>query len=212
MADLRLFIIADDPLARAGLSAMLEDQGDWDVVGQSSAGESVGSEIERLLPDVIVWDLGWEPEEQLAILSEILADGDQGDPAIVTLLSDEEQVGVLWSAGVRVMLSRDLSADSLFAAIKAAANNLAVLDPVLLNSFAPAAIVDEPDLAEDLTGREIEVLALVAEGLSNKAIAQRLSISEHTVKFHLNAVMGKLGVQSRTAAVVRATRLGLIAL
>ncbi len=212
MADLRLFIIADDPLARAGLSALLGDQGDWEVVGQSSAGESLAAEVDRLRPDVIVWDLGWEPEEQLAILSEILADGDQSDPAIVTLLSDEEQVGVLWSAGVRVMLSRDLSTDSLFAAIKAAANNLAVLDPVLLNSFAPAAIVDEPDLAEDLTGREIEVLALVAEGLSNKAIAQRLSISEHTVKFHLNAVMGKLGVQSRTAAVVRATRLGLIAL
>ncbi len=128
------------------------------------------------------------------------------------MLSDEEQVGVLWSAGVRGLLSRDLSTDSLFAAINAAANNLAVLDPVLLDVFVPAAIVDEPELAEDLTGREIEVLSLVAEGLSNKGIAQRLAISEHTVKFHLNAVMGKLGVHSRTAAVVRATRLGLIAL
>jgi DNA-binding NarL/FixJ family response regulator len=212
MADLRLFIIADDPLARAGLSAMLEDLGDWDVVGQSGVGESLAVEIDRLLPDVIVWDLGWEPEEQLAILSEYLADGGEGGPAIVTLLSDEEQVGVLWSAGVRGLLSRDLSADSLFAAINAAANNLAVLDPVLLDVFVPAAIVDEPELAEDLTGREIEVLSLVAEGLSNKGIAQRLAISDHTVKFHLNAVMGKLGVQSRTAAVVRATRLGLIAL
>jgi DNA-binding NarL/FixJ family response regulator len=212
MADLRLFIIADDPLARAGLSAMLGDLGDWDVVGQSTVGESLASEIDRLLPDVIVWDLGWEPEEQLPVLSEFLADGGEGGPAIVTLLSDEELVGVLWSAGVRGLLSRDLSADSLFAAINAAANNLAVLDPVLLDAFAPAAIVDEPELAEDLTRREIEVLSLVAEGLSNKGIAQRLTISEHTVKFHLNAVMGKLGVQSRTAAVVRATRLGLIAL
>jgi DNA-binding NarL/FixJ family response regulator len=165
-----------------------------------------------LLPDIIVWDLGWEPEEQLANLSEILTDDSEGGPAIVALLPDQEQVGFLWSAGVRVLLSRDLSTDSLIAAIKAAANNLAVIDPFLLDAFAPAAIVEKPDLAEDLTGREIEVLILVAEGLSNKGIAQRLAISEHTVKFHLNAVMGKLGVQSRTAAVVRATRLGLIAL
>ena len=62
MADLRLFIIADDPLARAGLSALLGDQGDWEVVGQSSAGESLAAEIDRLRPDVIVWDLGWEPK------------------------------------------------------------------------------------------------------------------------------------------------------
>jgi DNA-binding NarL/FixJ family response regulator len=212
MADLRLFIVADDPLARAGLSALLQDQEEWDIVGQSSDWESLGSEIDRLLPDIIVWDLGWEPEEQLANLSEILTDDSEGGPAIVALLPDQEQVGFLWSAGVRVLLSRDLSTDSLIAAIKAAANNLAVIDPFLLNAFAPAAIVEEPDLAEDLTGREIEVLILVAEGLSNKGIAQRLAISEHTVKFHLNAVMGKLGVQSRTAAVVRATRLGLIAL
>jgi DNA-binding NarL/FixJ family response regulator len=67
-------------------------------------------------------------------------------------------------------------------------------------------------MAEELTPRELEVLQQLAEGLANKAIAQRLGISEHTVKFHVNAIMGKLGVQSRTAAVVRATRLGLVVL
>jgi DNA-binding NarL/FixJ family response regulator len=78
--------------------------------------------------------------------------------------------------------------------------------------LAPATPLPEPLLVEELTPRELEVLRLLAEGLSNKAIAQQLDISDHTVKFHVNAIMSKLGAQSRTAAVVQATRLGLIVL
>jgi DNA-binding NarL/FixJ family response regulator len=81
-----------------------------------------------------------------------------------------------------------------------------------METLVPEGSILDRRLIEDLTPREIEVLALVAEGLSNKAIASELTISTHTVKFHLNAIMSKLDVQSRTAAVVRATRLGLIAL
>ena len=87
-----------------------------------------------------------------------------------------------------------------------------MLDPGL--AAAVKTIVDNPPLppAEPLTARELQVLRLLAEGLANKAIAQRLAISEHTVKFHVNAIMGKLGADSRTEAVVRASRLGLILL
>ncbi len=80
----------------------------------------------------------------------------------------------------------------------------------LLLSAQPEASGDRP--VEDLTPRELEVLQLLAEGLANKAIAQRLGVSDHTIKFHVNAILGKLGAQSRTEAVVRATRLGLIVL
>ncbi|MGH2536960.1 MAG: response regulator transcription factor, partial [Candidatus Promineifilaceae bacterium] len=87
----------------------------------------------------------------------------------------------------------------------------AIVEPEFLGALRPAAPLEEPPL-EPLTPRELEVLGLLAEGLTNKAIALRLGISEHTVKFHLNAILSKLGAQSRTAAVVRATRLGLIPL
>ncbi len=105
------------------------------------------------------------------------------------------------------------------AALLAVAEGLAVLDadfqqalagPNPSSSPAPQYGGDEPPPVEELTPRELEVLRLVAEGLPNKTIAQRLDISEHTVKFHVNALLGKLGVGSRTEAVVRATRLGLI--
>jgi DNA-binding NarL/FixJ family response regulator len=89
---------------------------------------------------------------------------------------------------------------------------LASLDPALAAALIPPQDQAPTPPAEELTPRELEVLRLVAQGLPNKAIAQRLEISEHTVKFHVNAILGKLGVQSRTEAVVHATRLGLILL
>ena len=109
-------------------------------------------------------------------------------------------------------MPRTASAVRLEATIHAVAQGLAVIEPELLADVWPAGPPVESDLAEELTPRELEVLQLLAEGLANKAIAQRLTISEHTVKFHVNAIMSKLGAQSRTAAVVRATRLGLIML
>ncbi len=85
-----------------------------------------------------------------------------------------------------------------------------MLSAAPVTAAAPPFGGDEPALIEELTPRELEVLRLLAEGLPNKTIAQRLDISEHTVKFHVNALLGKLGVASRTEAVVRATRLGLV--
>jgi DNA-binding NarL/FixJ family response regulator len=87
-----------------------------------------------------------------------------------------------------------------------------VIEPELLPLLRPDSSPDLPPLPEPLTPREQEVLQLLAEGLPNKAIARQLEISDHTVKFHVNAIMGKLGAQSRTEAVVRATRLGLVLL
>jgi two-component system, NarL family, nitrate/nitrite response regulator NarL len=87
-----------------------------------------------------------------------------------------------------------------------------VLEPEIARMLLPAAYSPEPAIAVELTAREQEVLQLLAEGLPNKAIARRLEISEHTVKFHVNAILGKLNAQSRTEAVVRAGRLGLILL
>ena len=98
------------------------------------------------------------------------------------------------------------------AALHGVINDLVVLDPDFV--AAPLTFIEPSPapLPERLTAREMEVLQLLSEGLPNKVIAQKLGVSEHTVKFHVNAIMGKLGAQSRTEAVVRATRLGLILL
>jgi DNA-binding NarL/FixJ family response regulator len=129
---------------------------------------------------------------------------------VLALVADAAQAAEVRPAGVRGVLSRTARPGQLRAAIQAVAEGIAVYDPALAEdgwSIQPG-----QNAAEELTPREIEVLRLLAEGLPNKAIAGRLSVSEHTVKFHVNALLGKLGAQSRTEAVTRATRLGLIIL
>ncbi|MCI0396548.1 MAG: response regulator transcription factor [Chloroflexi bacterium] len=209
MSDLRLLVVAADPLSRAGLATLLADQPGYEVVGRVESTPDLPAGIDVYRPDVILWDLGWEAEENLALLAEIAEDGGLG---IVALLPNEEQAAAAWLAGARGLLLRQVTAEKLLATATAVAQGLAVLEPGLAGRLAPAGQGEEMAPAEALTPREREVLQLLAEGLANKAIARRLEISEHTVKFHVNAIMSKLGAQSRTEAVVRATRLGLILL
>lgn len=206
--DVRVLVVAGDPLARAGLAALLAEHPECVVAGQTSDGADLDAAVEAHRPDVIVWDLGWEPASAL----ERLADFEPEAPPVVALLPAEAPAGDAWTAGARGLLLRDAGADVLVSALVAVARGLVALDPELAAALVPAVHLPETPLAEELTPRESEVLQLLAEGLSNKAIAHRLDVTEHTVKFHVNAILGKLGAQSRTEAVVRATRLGLIIL
>jgi DNA-binding NarL/FixJ family response regulator len=207
-ADLRILIVADDSLARTGLATLLADQPGCAVTGQVSGETDLETALEVFGPDVVVWDLGWDPESALERLAGL---GEAGLP-VVALLSDEAYASDAHAAGADGLLSREVKAENLVAALAAVAQGLVVLDPALAGALLPAGDVAPEPLIEALTPRELEVLQLLAEGLSNKAIAYRLDISEHTVKFHVNAIMSKLGAQSRTEAAVRATRMGLILL
>ena len=208
MSDLRLLVAASDPLARAGLAALLTGRPGFRLAGQIDIGDSILDELDVFQPDVILWDLGWTPEQSLVLLDELSSD----EFKVVAMVNDFETASSAWSAGVNGILYRDAAAERLLAAIAAVAEGLSVIEPDFASDLLDAGSVDIPEPVEDLTPRELEVLRLLAEGLSNRAIAQHLEISEHTVKFHVNAIMKKVGAQSRTAAVVQATRLGLIAL
>ena len=194
----RVLVVSDDALARAGLAALLADQPGYTVVGQVGGSEYASVEPELYRPDVVLWDLGWEPERAV----ERLADAPDGGPPIVALVPDEAYAAQARLGGARGVLTRDVATAAL----------LTVLQPGM-EAMPPASGghgVAPPET--ELTAREREVLGLMAEGLPNKGIASRLKISEHTVKFHVNAILGKLGAQSRTEAVTRATRMGLILL
>lgn len=205
---MRVLIVADDPLARAGLAALLADQPGCAVVGQVAGEADLPDALDVHRPDVTLWDLGWDPTSSL----ERLADLADAGPPIVALLPDEAHATGARTAGARGLLLRDTGADPLVAALMAVAQGLVVLEPSLAAAMLAAGDQAPAPLIEELTPRELEVLQLLAEGLPNKAIARRLDISQHTVKFHVNAILGKLGAQSRTEAVVRATRMGLILL
>jgi len=221
-AELRILIVADDPLARAGLSMLLAEQDGPTVVGQVSAGGDLALESQIYAPEVVLWDLGWEPalarpeiptdDRPAKTVFEHLADLREAEIPVVVLLPDETYGSEIWAAGARGLLPREAPVEAILAALQAAAQGLATFDLAFSEVFRPARDFSPPGLVEELTPRELEVLQLLAEGLPNKAIAQRLKISDHTVKFHVNAIMSKLAAQSRTEAVVRATRLGLILL
>src|SRR5690606_25177747 len=130
----------------------------------------------------------------------------------VVLLPDETEAMDAWKAGARALLLRDAAPDRLATALSAAVQGLLVVDPVLARALLPMRERDTEPLPEALTARELEVLQLLADGLPNKTIALHLRISEHTVKFHVSSILTKLNVQSRTEAVIRATRLGLVIL
>lgn len=204
----QLLIVAKDPLARAGLATLLANEPNCNVVGQIAGETDILTEVNIYQPDVIIWDLGWDPTlalEQTETMRDL-------DLPIVALLPDQTPALQLWSAGIRSLLSREVNPQKLVAAVQSAAQGLSVLEPELTPNLLPGQLPDSELLTEELTPRELEVLQLLAEGLPNKAIARRLDISEHTVKFHVNAILGKLNAQSRTEAVVRATRLGLLLL
>jgi DNA-binding NarL/FixJ family response regulator len=203
---LRVLVVADDPLARAGLAALLGGRPECTIVGQVD-GVALADQVLVHRPDVIAWDLGWSPAPDSSTL-----DLEEVDTPAVALLPDEEYAADAWAAGARGLLLRDADVENLVAALSAVAQGLVVLDPTLTITTVPFRESSPRPPVEELTPRELEVLQLLAEGLPNKSIAGRLNISEHTVKFHVNAILGKLDVRSRTEAVVHATRLGLIIL
>ncbi len=205
---LRVLIVAQDPLARAGLATLLAGRPGLGIAGQVAEDSDLKAALEVFRPDVVVWDLGWEPATAL----ERLGDLGELDTPVVALLPDETSAGEAWASGVRGLLLRSASATALGAAVEAAAQGIVALEPELASALLAVRERTPAAPNADLTPREIEVLRLLAEGLSNKAIAHRLDISEHTVKFHVNSILGKLGAQSRTEAVMRATRMGLVLL
>ncbi|NMO16088.1 response regulator transcription factor [Pyxidicoccus fallax] len=207
-APIRLALVAEDPLARGALSRALGDQaGELLLVASGTQAELESTQGEA--PDVVLWDTGLRlPDADTRVEAP-----DLGAP-VLALVADEAAGEVALTAGARGLLFRDVGPAPLSAALLAVARGLTVFDPALMEvRAAPRATTAGGTASPDtLTPREREVLALLAEGLSNKAIADRLSISEHTAKFHVNAVLAKLGVQRRTEAVVRAARMGLVTL
>ena len=189
-------IVTADPLVRAALATSIEQHPQLELAAELAQA------------DVVLWDPGLAASgvERYRELTSA------GLPAAV-LTADPEQAAVALAAGARGVLARDLEPGALAAALVAIARGLTVLDEAARGRLLPeAAETRAPAPSEELTARELEVLQLLAAGLSNKAIAHKLAISEHTAKFHVNSILAKLGASSRTEAVVAAARRALVIL
>ena len=199
-------IVAGDALARAGLAAQLAEQPGLTIVGQVGLSPDLAPDIEAYRPDVLIWDLAWDPAAALEDLSALPDDA----PPVLALMAEGANGAGAWTAGARGLVLRDAGPERISSALAALHQGLTVLDPAL--STAIPGTRNLPSEAVQLTPRELEALRLLADGLTNKAMADRMGISENTVKFHVNGVLGKLNAQSRTEAVAQAARMGLILL
>ncbi|MFN8498070.1 MAG: response regulator transcription factor [Anaerolineae bacterium] len=210
----RLLIITDAPMIAEGARVLAEASGEGDVVGQAEDLDGLGVALGRDKPDVALLDLQMAGDLALQLLWWLR---EQAPSVSVIALSDQEDgqdVVAALQAGARGYLPRRVTAAELGQAIRTVQQGGVVLHPLaaanLLQRLQRQPTPTPPP--ETLTPREREVLRLMVEGLSNKAIAVRLGISEHTVKFHIGAILGKLGAGSRTEAVSIAVRQGLVPL
>jgi two-component system nitrate/nitrite response regulator NarL len=195
---LPVFLVADDPLVRGGLAALLPEP--LHVV------KAVGSDAAFSAPESGAHVVLWDAHDAVPAPQDL----DLGLPVVVLVRSEEQLPRVSHAAGV---LRRDVDGDRLGAALIAVRTGLRVVDDRLPSQGARSSSVSEADRPkEPLTNREIEVLGLLAEGRSNREIAVALDISVHTAKFHVDRILLKLEASSRTDAVVRAVRLGLLTL
>jgi DNA-binding NarL/FixJ family response regulator len=194
---------------------MLASAEDIDVVGEAAEYRLVGPRTGGLEPDVVVLDLSSDGDLTDLLSPEWAGPGPR--PVILGAAAAEEALPAGLADGPWGYLPREAGPDQLIAAVRAVGSGLVALDPSIASGVLARAGVTldgsiDRDTTEELTTREREVLELVALGLPNKAIAARLAISEHTAKFHVAAILAKLGAGSRTEAVHLAARRGLVAL
>jgi two-component system, NarL family, response regulator YdfI len=211
---IRVLVLAESGVVRAGLQAMLREDGRFDSIrGNVPLADLTRFSLLRSgsQPDVVLAEIAGR---RLLSLAPSIEDG--GSLPLVLLIDDGSRSELVRAlhVGARAVLPRDARPVEIFAAIEAAAAGLTAFGPDELDLLLPAAnateIEHEPALLEALSAREIEVLALMSHGLTNKKIADRLRISEHTVKFHVSSILSKLGASSRTEAVTRGLKDGLL--
>ena len=211
---IRVFLIAGSPLARAALQNRLKAQS-VKIVGSAATIDALGGDLSDSQADVLLVDAAGEPSESII---ESLVDSDLAAEIPIVVLSEAASHAAsvqAMQAGIRALLPNEVSTDQLAAALRATAAGLVVFHPTEIPAAFPAVPpTSQPlaELTEPLTRREREVLQMLAAGLANKEIAARLNISDHTAKFHVAAILGKLGAATRTEAVALGIRRGLVLL
>jgi DNA-binding NarL/FixJ family response regulator len=207
---LRILIVDDHEVLRTGTRQVLEASEDIVVVGEADDGNAALAMIDDLMPNVVLIDIRLPDRSGIDVARHLTLTHPGVRVVILSAYDDDEFVRAALEAGATGYLLKTMARDELVAAVRAAAQGTTVLDPILSPRLAGAHSSFGPSNGPRLTWREREAVELVAEGLSNKAIAARLGVSVRTVEGHLNHVFTKLGVESRTELVRHVLTQGLI--
>lgn len=206
---IRVMLVDDHAVVRSGLSAFLLVYDDLQLVGEASSGEQAIGLCEQVRPDVVLMDLMMQGMDGAAATRHIREVCPTIQVIALTSFKEVEMVHGVLEAGAIGYLLKNVSADELANAIRAAHAGKPTLSPEATQALINKVTTGE-DIGADLTKRELEILTLLVEGLSNREIAERLVISISTVKFHVSSIISKLGAASRTEAVAIALQNNLV--
>ncbi len=216
---IRVLIVDDQMMVREGFSVLLGAQPDIEVVGEAVDGREAVAQVQALRPDVVLMDIRMPGMNGIEATREIVAADDSSKVLVLTTFDLDEYVYQALRAGASGFLLKDASARQLADGVRVVASGEALLAPSvtrrLINEFARVMPAQRGGSAgvgqvEELTDRETEVLVLIAQGLSNLEIADRLVVAESTIKTHVSRVLVKLGVRDRTQAAVYAYETRLV--
>ncbi|KOU43896.1 MULTISPECIES: response regulator transcription factor [unclassified Streptomyces] len=217
---IKVLIVDDQMMVREGFSVLLGAQPDIEVVGEAVDGREAVAQVRTLRPDVVLMDIRMPGMNGIEATREIVASDDSSKVLVLTTFDLDEYVYQALRAGASGFLLKDASARQLAEGVRVVASGEALLAPSvtrrLINEFARVVPVQRagssapPGQVEELTDRETEVLVLIAQGLSNQEIADRLVVAESTIKTHVSRVLVKLGLRDRTQAAVYAYETRLV--
>jgi NarL family two-component system response regulator YdfI len=211
---IRVLVSAHSALRRAELETIVRNSEATKLAGSIYGLDMFSRQARDFHPDVLLADIGRADSRALSRRSALDEDEAPLSAVAITENADLRWVIPALRNGMKSVLSRDASAEEIITAIQAAFTGLVLLEPdlveTILQNLRPAGPQAPREEMEALTAREIEVLRMLGDGLPNRAIATRLGISEHTVKFHISSVLSKMGAASRTEAVTQGIRNGLI--
>ncbi|MFE2724519.1 response regulator [Kitasatospora sp. NPDC059327] len=215
MTPTRVLIVDDEILVRSGLGLIVGSAPDLEVVGDCSGGQAEAY-VQRLRPHVVLLDIRMPDLDGISVLRRLRALPDPPAVAMLTTFNTDEYIGTALRAGAAGFLLKDTAPEQLVHAVRVLAAGGSILSPTVTRTVIGGYVdgggpdAEAASLARTLTSRELDVLALLGEGLSNAEIADRLFLGTGTVKDHISAILGKLGVANRVQAAVVAHRAGLV--
>jgi DNA-binding NarL/FixJ family response regulator len=213
---IRVLLVDDQELVRAGLRGILREQFGFDVVGECANGAEVLDAVIELAPDIVLMDVRMPRLDGVGATRQLLAERPSTPVLALTTFDDDEALAGMLRAGATGFVLKGVTAEELHRAVRVVAEGGAWLDPAVTGRVlamyraAPASPAAQPGAMRLLTGREREVLGLIGQGCTNAEIAERLFVSEGTVKTHVNHLFTKLDLRDRAAAIIFAYDNGLI--
>lgn len=210
MSNIRILIVDDHPVVRHGLRGMIGYKPGLEVVGEAEDGEEAVLQAQALDPDVILLDLMMPRKDGLAVIKEVKEANPAAKILVLTSLTEDDKIFAALEAGALGCMLKDSSPHELLRAIRDVFRGELTLHPVIARKLLHRQNQSGPAAPQtDLTAREIEVIDLMAKGLSNQEIADALFISEQTVRGHVTNILGKLQLSNRTQVVLYALRTGI---